>query len=272
MSKKGSSRRHLTSMPSWSLAMVKRSRAGSVDLMAYEDPRLVELYDIDNPDGPDHDFYRSLADEIGASTVVDLGCGTGMLTVTLAREGRTVVGVDPSAAMLAFARARVGGDRVEWLVGDSCAVPDRDFDYAVMTGNVAQHIADPDWLRTLHDLRHAMRSGATLAFETRNAAARAWEGWSSVDRNQRATAHGPLLEWMSAEETSPGTVRIQAHNLFPDSGETVVEEFDLRFRGRKAVEDDLRATGFETLAVYGDWARTPFEDEHRVMVFVARAR
>lgn len=40
--------------------------------MAYEDSRLVALYDIDNPDGPDHDFYRSLANETGASSILDL--------------------------------------------------------------------------------------------------------------------------------------------------------------------------------------------------------
>ncbi|WP_241534083.1 hypothetical protein [Clavibacter michiganensis] len=31
------------------------------------DPRLVALYDGDNPDGPDHDFDRALAEEVGAA-------------------------------------------------------------------------------------------------------------------------------------------------------------------------------------------------------------
>lgn len=34
--------------------------------MPDHDPRIVALYDEDNPDGPDHDWYRLLADEIDA--------------------------------------------------------------------------------------------------------------------------------------------------------------------------------------------------------------
>lgn len=79
------------------------------------DPRLVELYDLDNPDGPDHDYFRALADQPEARTIVDLGCGTGMLTVTLARGGRRVMGVDPDDELLNFARRRAGGDDVEWV-------------------------------------------------------------------------------------------------------------------------------------------------------------
>ena len=30
-------------------------------------------------DGPDHDFYRTLADKVSAESVLDLGCGTGIL-------------------------------------------------------------------------------------------------------------------------------------------------------------------------------------------------
>ena len=44
--------------------------------MADYDARLVELYDTDNPDGSDHEFYRQLADEIGAGAILDIGCGT----------------------------------------------------------------------------------------------------------------------------------------------------------------------------------------------------
>jgi 2-polyprenyl-3-methyl-5-hydroxy-6-metoxy-1,4-benzoquinol methylase len=57
----------------------------------YRDRDLVALYDLDNPAGADHDFYRALAGEVNARTIIDLGCGTGLLTRTLATTGRTVL-------------------------------------------------------------------------------------------------------------------------------------------------------------------------------------
>lgn len=76
---------------------------------------MAAIYDEDNPDGPDNDFYRALAQELNAKTIVDLGCGTDILTVTLAGAGRKVTGIDPASAMLDVARAREGGDSVQWV-------------------------------------------------------------------------------------------------------------------------------------------------------------
>ena len=70
----------------------------------YRDADLVELYDLDNPAGEDHAYYVALADAIDARSVIDLGCGTGLLARALARTGRTVIGVDPSLTMLDYAR------------------------------------------------------------------------------------------------------------------------------------------------------------------------
>lgn len=240
--------------------------------MAYEDPRLVAHYDVDNPDGPDHDFYRSLANEVSASTILDLGCGTGILTVSLVDPARVVVGIDPSAAMLAYARKRPCAERVNWIQGDSQSIPPLEFDYAVMTGNVAQHIGHAEWPGTLRDLREALRPGATLAFESRNPLARAWDEWSSSDRSVRETAHGQLEEWMTADEVDPETVRIRAFNRFISTGEVVVEEFNLRFRSLQEIVADLESAGFVVDSVFGDWKRTPFDGQASVMVFVASAR
>ena len=237
--------------------------------MSDYDPRLVDLYDVDNPDGPDHDFYRALADECGARSVLDLGCGTGMLTVTLARDGWRVVGVDPSRSMLSFARRRDDADGVEWVEGDSSAAPAGPFDLVLMTGNVVQHIPDDEWPRTLGDLRARMRTGGTLSFESRNPAFREWESWSSAPA-RRDTPHGILTEWMDVEVVDDRVVRFRAHNRFA-SGETVVEEQSLVFRDRGEITSDLAAAGFAVDRIAGEWDGTACDGKSRVMIFVARA-
>ena len=66
-----------------------------------------------------------LADLVGvdrSSTVIDIGCGTGQLTVPLAERAGTVIAVDPVAEMLDAGRARAlaqGLTNITWLQGDS---------------------------------------------------------------------------------------------------------------------------------------------------------
>ena len=58
--------------------------------------------------------------------VVDLGCGTGLLTAPLARRVRTVVALDPEPAMLAEARRLVDpvtGSRILWVLGSDADLP-----------------------------------------------------------------------------------------------------------------------------------------------------
>lgn len=239
--------------------------------MADYDSRIVELYDDDNPAGPDHDFYRSLVARESAGSVLDLGCGTGILTVTLAAPRRRVVGVDPSARMLAHARGRAGGEFVDWVPGDSAKAPEGPFDVALMTGNVAQHIIGDDWTRTLGDLRERMPVGGLLAFESRNPARRAWEDWASAERATRATPLGWIEEWYDAHETSPSVVRITAHTVFKMSGDHVVDEFDLAFRGRVELERQVREAGFAVEVVHGDWRGSPFTDDDALLIIEARA-
>ena len=240
--------------------------------MSDYDTRLVGLYDQDNPDGPDHDFYRSIADDCEAESILDVGCGTGILTVTFAREGRTVVGVDPSAAMLAFARRRPGAAGVDWILGDSRAIPPMQFDVIVLTGNVVQHILDPEWQRTLRDLHAHLRPGGVLAFDSRNPAARAWERWASQERSRRDTPHGPLDEWAEVSEPEDGVVTARFHNQFLRTGERVTETARFAFRHVDSLLRQLATAGFEVDAQYGDWARTPFTPDASFMVVTARAR
>jgi SAM-dependent methyltransferase len=240
--------------------------------LAYVDPRLVELYDIDNPRGADTDFYVRLAADLDARRILDLGCGTGLLTRELAVDGRQVIGVDPSPAMLAVARRQPGAERVQWVEGDSGALGTPEADLVVMTGNVAQvFLDDAEWAATLCDIHAALGPGGRLAFESRNPDDRAWERWNRDATYERIDSpFGPMECWLELVSVGDGRVRFEGHNVFTATGEVVVASSELRFRSRAELTDSLIAAGFIVEQVYGDWDRGPVTSASRVMVFVAR--
>jgi SAM-dependent methyltransferase len=238
----------------------------------YVDPRLVVLYDSANPRGADTEFYLGLADELQARVILDLGCGTGLLTRDLAIDGRRVTGVDPAPAMLACARGQPGADRVQWVEGDSSALGAPKADLLLMTGNVAQvFLEEEEWDRTLRDIHAALRPGGCLAFESRNPEDRAWERWNRQATFQTShTPHGPLEEWLELLSVENGRVTFAGHNRFTESGEVIVVRSELRFRSQHELIESLSRNGFTVEHVYGDWHHGPVTDTSRVLVFIAR--
>ena len=239
----------------------------------YIDPRLVELYDNANPRGADTDFYLQLAAELDAHTILDLGCGTGLLTRELASVGdRRVIGIDPAAAMLAVARRQPGADLVQWIEGDRRAMGRPDADLVVMTGNVAQvFLTDEEWINTLQSIYAALRPGGYLAFESRNPDARVWEDW-----NRPATytisdsPFGPIEEWLEVTGVNNGLVHLKGYNILQSTGEILVVDSELRFRSLNEMTQSLVKTRFSVESVFGDWNRGPFVKTSRIMVLVAR--
>jgi SAM-dependent methyltransferase len=53
-----------------------------------------------------------------ATTLLELACGPGQHAREAAKRGLTTTGLDLSEEMIAYARQRPYGDRVNWLVGD----------------------------------------------------------------------------------------------------------------------------------------------------------
>ena len=242
----------------------------------FRHPRLAALYDVLDPDRSDLDAYVAIATELGARRVLDVGCGTGTLALLLAERGCDVVAVDPAAASLAVARAKPGAGAVRWVEGDATGLTgadrglamDLDMDLATLTGNAAQSIAEPrEWAATLHGIRSALRPGGHLVLETRDPAARAWEGWTreATLRTTDAPGVGAVTSWVEVTGVEGPLVGLRWTWVFAADGAVLTSDSALRFRGRDEVAADLRAAGYEVTDVRGAADRPG-----RELVFLAR--
>jgi len=213
----------------------------------FEHPRLVAVYDALDPDRSDLEVYVEIVHELGAESVLDIGCGTGTFALLLADRGLQVIGVDPAAGSLDVARAKPGAERVSWIHGDATCLPPMQVDLATMTGNVAQAIIDkPDWEGTLRGVFAGLRRGGHLVFETRDPAYRAWREWNrsaSYDVTD-IPGVGKVERWGELTDISGPLVTFRSTWVFASDGRTLTSDSTLRFRQRDEVEADLTALGY----------------------------
>ena len=214
----------------------------------FGEPRLADIYDPLDPDRSDLEAYAALVDELGARSVLDLGCGTGTFACLLAARGLDVVAVDPAAASLEVARRKPSADRVRWLEGDAPSLPPLRVDVVTMTGNVAQvFLTDEDWHATLLAVHAALRPGGFLVFEVRDPADEAWREWNRERSHRRVEVDGvgTVETWVDVTEVAPPYVSFRWTFAFEADGSVLTSDSTLRFRTRAEVQDSLVAAGFE---------------------------
>lgn len=238
----------------------------------FSDPRLVALYDFIDSVRSDAPFYARLAADLGVTSVIDVGCGTGAITCDLARLGYRVTGIDPAPAMLEVARARPGGHLVRWIEGDAANLDGPPADLALMTAHVAQVISDEAaWQATLAATQRALRSGGHLIFDSRNPAVEAWRSWTPEASRRRieATPWGPVDVWIQSTEVRGDLVQYEIHYRFTATGEELISSNVLRFRTLDELTHALGAAGFEVRMVFGDWDRSPMSATSPEMIVMA---
>ena len=220
---------------------------GAVPDPIFDDPRLAVLYDRFDDDRSDLDVYAAIVDELNASTVLDVGCGTGTLACMLAQRAVEVTGLDPSAASLDVARNKPGADHVRWILAEAASAPPLGVDLAVMTGNVAQvFVSDLDWQRAINATRRAVRSGGWLVFETRDPARRAWERWTREDtsRTVEVPELGAVSTWTELVDVREPLVSFRHVFWFARNGSEITSDSTIRFRGRDEIAAALEDAGF----------------------------
>ncbi|MGC1909817.1 MAG: methyltransferase domain-containing protein [Candidatus Dormiibacterota bacterium] len=169
-----------------------------------------------------HDFVLENAGELSGCRLLDLGCGTGELTMRLAQAGAEVTGIDESPAMLRLAKQGAGAGihfleddmqsasqlpDASWdlVVASLCLmdVPDSDAVFAVAArvlvvgGRMIWTVIHPCF-GSPHAEPHADRSGALRERVVREYAPTWWQSArTGTVRGEVGAFHRPLSDYLN---------------------------------------------------------------------------
>ena len=95
---------------------------------------------------------------------LDVGCGTGALTQTILqhRQPRSVIGIDPSAGFVDYAKAHVSDPRVTFEVADAQSLPVESARFDVATSGLVLNFV-PKPLLAVQEMARAVRPGGVVA-------------------------------------------------------------------------------------------------------------
>jgi 2-polyprenyl-6-hydroxyphenyl methylase/3-demethylubiquinone-9 3-methyltransferase len=108
----------------------------------------------------------------GAS-ILDIGCGGGMLTNYLAERGYKVHGIDLSPSSLEVAKARDRTRNVHYECADATALPFQDGSFdAVCAMDLLEHVESPE--NVIAEASRVLKKGGLFFFHTFNRNALSW--------------------------------------------------------------------------------------------------
>ena len=219
------------------------------------------------------------------SPVLELGCGTGRVAIPIAEAGIEIVGIDSSQAMLDVARRKAErlagpGGQLSFVYADM-----RDFSLGrtfelviVPFRGFLSLLSVEDQTSTLSSVKRHLAPGGRLVFNifVPDLNMLVQEGdlpYYFRDVTDPETG-GRLVLWHQSSYDNHSQViatRLIAEEL--DDGGKVTgrfyRDFQLRYVHRWEMHHLLTASGYEVLDLYGDFDRSPFDEDSNEMVWVA---
>ncbi|USK53177.1 class I SAM-dependent methyltransferase [Cytobacillus solani] len=245
----------------------------------YEDPM---AYDSENETyKEDLPFLMKWAAKIDG-TIIDLACGTGRVTIPLAKKGYKLVGVDIHKGMLAEARRKSANQHlpIKWIEQDCTNLHLNAKSRFIFTvGNSFQHfLMNKSQDGLLDSVNRHLELGGIFIFGTRFPSAEALlqpsteEYWKTYVDNDTMNK----VDVYTISKYDPLTQvqhYITIRRMINKAGEIIEEKKTnilLRYTYPREMERILSANGFEIVDLYQDWNETSITDDSTQMVYVCK--
>lgn len=245
-------------------------------------------YDMEDASDTGILFYTALAQEAG-SPVLEIACGTGRVSIPIARLGFSVTGLDIVSGMIARARSKSVGLPTRWIVDDARTFDlGEQFRLIFLTGNSFQaFLTNADQEALLQRVYAHLHDEGLFGFEMRN---------PIFPHSQRPDGLFVPLEtntkeqdWPPFIDTNGREVRVSRTYVYDHVAQihhwttykrwhagkkehTKITRTALRYTFPQELAALLHYNGFSIERQYGDWSLEPLTPNSPSIISVCRKR
>ena len=220
-------------------------------------------------------FWRQVA-RASRGPVLELGCGTGRVSIPLARAGVDLVGIDRSAAMLDRLRTRRRSLSLGVVRGDIRHLPFEDAAFSTVIapyGILQSLLRDRDLKATLGAVARVLERGGTFGLDLVPDVPNWQEYANRIQHRGKGVrgAHFTLVESVRQDHVRRLTT-FEQHYRVRRGTRTSELRFELRFRTLTMAQMSRRLenAGFAVESVLGDYRGRPWDARADVWIILAK--
>jgi len=255
----------------------------SEKILESEYDRFAALYDeIFRGQPGDIEFYVSEAKKVGS--VLEIGCGTGRITIPIARAGVSIVGMDISRQMLEIAnkKALAEGLSIPWIQADmrNFIIKRKKFDLVIIPYRTFLHaLTVEEQKATLANIYRILKKGGRLII---NFFVPDYDyivkGMPKEPIERKVDRKSGIVTKTYQDVVFDRYSQVNKTNIYVarwKSGKKLSEKkyrFYLRYIFRYEGQHLFELCGYRIAALYGDFDRTAFGRKSEEMIWVLEKR
>ena len=238
------------------------------------------IYDANIYDGlntflSDLQFYKKWLPKNKDAKILELCCGTGRLTIPIAKEGYNICGVDYTSSMLEQAKAKANqvGVGIDFIEADIRALDlQEQFDLIFIPFNSIHHLyGNEDLFKALECVKKHLKDGGLFLLDCFN------PNIQYIVENEKEQAiiaeyttddgRNVLIKQTMHYESATQINRIEWH-YFINGKFHSTQNLDMRLFFPQELDSYLKQTGFNIIHKYGGFEGEMFSDETEKQIYV----
>jgi SAM-dependent methyltransferase len=240
------------------------------------------IYDANIYDGlntfiSDFMFYKNWMPKESNAEILELCCGSGRLTIPLAKEGLKITGVDNSKSMLEQAKIKAKNEKLEisFILADIRNLDlTNKYDLIFIPFNSIHHLYEnKDLFDTFKVVKKYLKDDGFFIFDCYNPniqyITEAEKGRNKIAEYKTTDNRNVLIEQTMKYESKTQINRIKWHYFINEAFHSI-QNLDMRMYFPQELDTYLKWSGFNILHKFGNFNEGKFEDNSEKQIFVCK--